>query len=39
MANAGRVARLCRATARQWKGKSNVIGVAGYLERMGVTDE
>jgi hypothetical protein len=38
MVSAGRVARLCLAIVRQWKGKSSVIDVAGHLERMGVTD-
>ena len=28
--------RLCLEIARRWKVKSNVIGVAGYLERMGI---
>jgi hypothetical protein len=39
MANAGRVVRLCLEIARQWKAKSNVIGVAGYLGRTVVINE
>ena len=38
MVNAGRVALLCLAIVRRWKGRSSAIDVAGYLERTVVTN-